>query len=457
MKKITIVCSVFALVSVFFGVQGIAHADSVSNITASIANPTVNQPYSARIKFFYDGSVGPNVDVSNLPQGISLANTSAGYTNAIYALNQRDDSGYYYIDLTGTPTQTGNYNVQVHLFDTMHTFTDINQSYSIIVQPSSMPGSATFVTSSLPNATIGQAYFASIEINSDGQFSPNVIVSFLPAGISVSNASAGWPNSIYGDGTKDSNGYYHVDLAGTPTQAGNSAITVEVFNTIHSLDINKTYSLTVNPAPASINVNNNVGSGQAHPTNTNIAGPDGTVYLIQNGFRSPYTSAGAFLSYGFNSWANVVTANSGDMALPITPYGGSSTVTYFIPPRNGSLINDKGTIYIMTQGQRAGFVSSQVFLGLGYSFTNAQPGDTSFMGTLAPIDSTAMVHPDGTLVNDSGTIYIMKNGTRMGFPSMDVFTSWGFKIKEVVPANSYDKVAPLSGVVPTKLVSQLNL
>jgi len=285
--------------------------------------------------------------------------------------------------------------------------------------------SNSWVYYTLPSATVGQAYSASVEVSSNGQFSPNFIVNFLPNGISVSNASAGWSNSIYGDGTKDSNGYYHVDLAGTPTQAGNSAVTVEVSNTFHSLDVSKTYSLTVNPAPANTNpgTNDNVTNGQAHPTNTNIVGLDGTVYLIQNGFRSPYTSAGAFLSYRFNSWANVVPATSGDLVLPITPYGGSATVIYFIPPRNGSLINDKGTIYLMTQGQRAGFVSSKVFLALGYSFSNAQPGDASFMGTLAPISNSSIVHPDGTLVRYNGTIYIMKNGTRMGFPSMQVFTS----------------------------------
>ena len=130
--------------------------------------------------------------------------------------------------------------IGVYLFDTTHTF-DIHQNYSIIVQPSTMPSTASFITTSLPSATVGQAYSASVEVSSDGQFSPNFSVTFLPSGISVSNASAGWPNSIFGDGTKDNNGYYHVDLAGTPTQAGNSAVSVEVFNTVHSLDINKTY------------------------------------------------------------------------------------------------------------------------------------------------------------------------------------------------------------------------
>jgi len=109
------------------------------------------------------------------------------------------------------------------------------------------------------------------------------------------------------------------------------------------------------------------------------------------------------LSYGFNRWSDVAPATSGDMALSVstnTPSGSNTATTYFIPPRNGSLINDKGTIYLITNGTRTGFASAEAFLGLGYKFANAQPGDTSFMTSLAPINDSSMTHPDGTLIND---------------------------------------------------------
>src|SRR3989344_1778354 len=322
--------------------------------------------------------------------------------------------------------------------------------------PPVLPSTASIITTSLPSGTQNQPYSASIEISANGQISPNITVANLPQGISVSNASAGWPNAIYGDGNKNSNGYYHVDLSGTSTQTGTSEILVEVFNTTHSFNITKKYSLTINPP----SVNPAPSTGQAHPNNTNILGPDGTVYLIQGGYRSPYTSAGAFLSYGFNTWAGVMPATTGDMNLPLsnyTPSGSTNTTTYFIPPRNGSLINDKGTIYLITNGLRIGFASEQAFLGLGYSYATVQPGDTSFMVALAPINNSAMSHPDGTLVNDNGTIYIMKNNTRMGFPSLQIFFSWGFELNEVVPANSYDRGAPVSGLVNTRMANQLSI
>ena len=108
---------------------------------------------------------------------------------------------------------------------------------------------------------------------------------------------------------------------------------------------------------------------------TNIVDSSGTVYMIIAGQRRPYTSAGAFLSYGFNSFASVVPASSDDLALPV----GS-----FIPPQDGSIIcsnkgSDMGTCYEISSGMKYGFTSAAVFTGLGFSFANSLSGDVSWM------------------------------------------------------------------------------
>lgn len=191
-------------------------------------------------------------------------------------------------------------------------------------------------------------------------------------------------------------------------------------------------------------------SSIAHSVGTNIKGADGTVYRIAEGnYRSPYTSAGAFLSYKFNNWSGVIDASSADLALPI-----SST---FIPPRNGSLINDKGTVYLITGGLRAGFANEAAFKGMGYNYVNVYPGDTSFMTSMAPINSSAQKHPNGALINDNGTLYVMQNGYRVGFPSMAVLDSWGYWVSEAVPANSYDRQAEVSGVMQTRMPNQMSI
>jgi hypothetical protein len=103
-------------------------------------------------------------------------------------------------------------------------------------------------------------------------------------------------------------------------------------------------------------------SAAAHQAGTNVLS-NGTVYYISpDGTRRGYTSEGAFLSYGFNSWSKVVPASAEDLALPVN--------NNFIPPMDGSLINDHGTIWVIINGKRAGFTTMDVFTGRGYKLSN---------------------------------------------------------------------------------------
>jgi hypothetical protein len=213
-------------------------------------------------------------------------------------------------------------------------------------------------------------------------------------------------------------------------------------------------------SPASVDVTLNVYAPSGPISQYKNVLHNGTVYYVADGVRYPYTSAGAFLSYGFNSWGTIVPATASDVMLPVstyTPSGSNQVTTYFLPPRNGSLINDNGTVYIITNGTRAGFTSEAVFNGLGFSFSNVIPGDTSFMVTLAPVGSSGRAHPDGTVVNIDGTLYLIRNGQRIGIPSMAVFTSWGLKLNEVVIGNSYDRVLPRGSVIQTRMQNQFGI
>lgn len=178
-----------------------------------------------------------------------------------------------------------------------------------------------------------------------------------------------------------------------------------------------------------------------HAIGTNVVDKTGTVYRMQGGLianRAPYTSAGAFLSYKFNTWKEVQPANDADMAAPIMKDGNGNP--QFIIPRPGSLINDKGTIYLITNNARIAFSNETAFKGLGYSFDNAYPGDTSFMLTHPDISSAENPHPEGTLINDNGTLYVTAYEGKIGIPSMAVLESWGYWISDAVPANSYDSI-----------------
>lgn len=199
----------------------------------------------------------------------------------------------------------------------------------------------------------------------------------------------------------------------------------------------------------------------AHPEGANVKSVDGTVYRIMNGTRNPYTSAGAFLSYGYNSWADVQLANAADMAMPVptcTQAGTNNQRPCYIVPRDGSLINDQGTIYIITDNYRIGFASAEAFLGLGYSFGDALVGDTSFLTTLEAINTDQIAHPSGTVVNDKGTICVIESPFRTGnnksdrkcFSKLSDMNSWGIRSNEILMANSYDRQLPIAGIIAAR-------
>jgi len=154
----------------------------------------------------------------------------------------------------------------------------------------------------------------------------------------------------------------------------------------------------------------------------------GTVFKIMGGQRLGYPTQASFLSYNYQ-WSNLVPANSADLALP---QGTNVKIA------DGALINDAGTVFLVYGGQKLGFTSAAVFTGLGYQWSNVLTDSLSAYPQGANVDSATMAHPNGTLVNASGTIYQMTSTGRAGIPTLAVFYSWGFDFAKSVPANAAD-------------------
>jgi hypothetical protein len=196
---------------------------------------------------------------------------------------------------------------------------------------------------------------------------------------------------------------------------------------------------------------NNTNISVTHSVGVNIKDANGTIYtLAVDGSRRPYTSAGSFLSYTFNSFTSVVKANSADLALPT----GS-----FITPREGSIIcsdrgADKGACYLITEGKKAGFTSAKVFKDQGFSFAVTVNGDVSFMESTSLIDNSAQAHRKGTLVKSGKTIYLVSLNSLIGIPSITVLKSWGYYTSESVPLNSADALLPKSDVLEERIVGK---
>ncbi len=458
-----------------YGPQAV-EADVVSNdITLSSVSPS-SGPIGTTITLMGTGFTHLNMS-QNPPQA---AGNGAWFTNGTYSANLYNWGFKVLSDTTATAVVPSSLCFGTESLCNTEHYNIAPSGENSIYLKSNYGNVGVITTSSVKFTVTSSSGSVSLSSVSPTSGQPNSTITVKGSGFNSLVLPAG--GDQYNDGIWFSNGNYSVNLYQSQFHlVDDSTFTAVVPN--YSCPGGETNSCSSNFTALlpqgyySIYVKTNNGStvtnvlsfylarvpttSNAHPVGSNVKGVDGTVYFISaGGSRSPYTSAGAFLSYKFNNWGAVAEANTDDMNLPLTTYAVSpdnTLATYFIPPRNGSLINDHGTVYLITNGQRAGFTSSAVFTGAGYSFSNVYSGDTSFMVTLPPISSADRAHSDGTLINDQGTLYVIKGGSRLGFPSMAVLESWGYWTSDAVPANSYDRNLPMGGVVQARMADQLNI
>ncbi|PIR74895.1 MAG: hypothetical protein COU35_00010 [Candidatus Magasanikbacteria bacterium CG10_big_fil_rev_8_21_14_0_10_47_10] len=218
--------------------------------------------------------------------------------------------------------------------------------------------------------------------------------------------------------------------------------------------------------------------------NGELINSNGTIYLIQNDQRWGFRTIEEFISHGYK-FDMVLSSNSSDLELP---YGGEMRVRagtmaqdindgstlYFVyntearPIPNqalifllgfegrkylsvdisdytvgepidfgfafdtlqpGTLVNDNGTIFIVTSNGRAGFPSEAVFRSYGYNFESVFPINTATLNLPVLPD---LGYRDGTLVNDKGTIFLISGNKKYGFKFWEEFVGRGYKLSAVI-------------------------
>src|SRR3989338_4341500 len=168
---------------------------------------------------------------------------------------------------------------------------------------------------------------------------------------------------------------------------------------------------------------------EAHPAGTLVLS-GGTVWHVSDDGtgRHGIDSLAKFQSNRFD-FADVVPANSADLALPDSGLLGWGS---------GVLFNDGGTVYQVSCGSKHGFTSAANFTGNGFSFANVVAGSLSGVPTGANIDDTPAAHLEGTFVVSGGTVWMITATGRKGVPSPGVLYSYGATFADIVSANSAD-------------------
>ncbi|MBX4188080.1 MAG: hypothetical protein KW793_03020 [Candidatus Doudnabacteria bacterium] len=117
------------------------------------------------------------------------------------------------------------------------------------------------------------------------------------------------------------------------------------------------------------------------------------------------------------------------------------------PFKDGTLLKDDESIYVVEHGLIRPISSMLVFDGFGYILTNVIPADISDLEEGNDLITSEQRHVRGTLVENNGIVYFLGKDVKYAFPSRDVFLSWGSQFKDIVPANSLDLSLPDGPVV----------
>lgn len=132
---------------------------------------------------------------------------------------------------------------------------------------------------------------------------------------------------------------------------------------------------------------------------------------------------------------NSDSGNGAGLSMP----GNGTSQTGVYAYQSGTLLNDGGTVYLIRGTQKIPFATAAAFTGLGYSFANVISGDSSNYALNGYIIKTASAeHPWGSWLSYQGTVYYLTSQGMVGVPSSDIFTANGGSWSMVLPANKYD-------------------
>jgi hypothetical protein len=124
--------------------------------------------------------------------------------------------------------------------------------------------------------------------------------------------------------------------------------------------------------------------------------------------------------------------------------GGSGGVLGISTYPNGQLIKENGTVYIVYRGQKSGFASASAFTGLGFKFSNVlTTGYTGLSDSGYVVNSANTSHPWGSWVQSGQAIYFVHQDGLIPVPTWDVFINNRGQSSFVVPANLFDFQRPI--------------
>lgn len=167
------------------------------------------------------------------------------------------------------------------------------------------------------------------------------------------------------------------------------------------------------------------GSGRYFPNGAIIkSNASPKVYYLENFTKRPIESP-QMLESRFDWRGLIVTSQE---AIDEIPNGAALTF------RDGSLLSNRGAVYIISDGKRRLIVSPEAFLRLGFKWSSVKPVSDAEIN-LHPVGepvTTSSTYPDGVVFKQpGGDTYLVDDGKSRYIPSPLIFESM-FRWQEVV-------------------------
>lgn len=138
------------------------------------------------------------------------------------------------------------------------------------------------------------------------------------------------------------------------------------------------------------------------------------VYYIENGKKRPIESPNMLTSQF--RWQDIIIASPVEVNAILT----GAEMTY----RDGSLLSNRGAVYVISDGKRRPIDSPSTFVQKGYKWNNIIAVSDAELAPHAQGDilTTADRHPNGSLlVRPGGEVFVIRNGQRRYIPSPLIF------------------------------------
>jgi hypothetical protein len=156
---------------------------------------------------------------------------------------------------------------------------------------------------------------------------------------------------------------------------------------------------------------------RSYPNGALIRTANSGVYIVKQGIKRPIIDPIVFLSYYYR-WENISIVSQS--VFDGIPTGDALSL------REGVLIADKDKVYVIEQGLKRPIASPQVFLGLGYQWSNIQFPSQAVLNNhpTGALVGDINIPPNGSVIYAEGTgAYLVENGKKKPFNSPYTFLS----------------------------------